>query len=62
MIIYICNCILDDIAKSVKSISESFNNILRVNTAVVTYLRNAEKKAINQTTEDIEHTFIREKR
>lgn len=54
--INICNLyFLDNITSSVKSISKSFNNILRVNTAVVTYLRDIErrKKTINQTTENI---------
>lgn len=56
-------CVLDDIANSMKSISESYNDILRINTVVVRYLRNAERreKAINLTTEDIEHTSIRKK-
>ncbi|KYN38216.1 hypothetical protein ALC56_07256, partial [Trachymyrmex septentrionalis] len=53
---------LDKITNSLKSISESYSNILSVNTAVVTYLYNAERreKAINQSTEDLDSTLIRE--
>lgn len=56
-------CSINDITKSVQSISESFNHILKANKAVVTYLQNVEKreKAINLTTEDIERTFVSEK-
>ncbi|XP_077268865.1 uncharacterized protein LOC143900938 isoform X2 [Temnothorax americanus] len=56
---------IDDIANSVKSVSVTYSDILRINTAVVTYLRNAEQreKAINlQSTEDIERSLVREKR
>lgn len=66
MILYVnvlYNCIiLGKITDSLKSISESYSDILNVNTAVVTYLYNAERceKAINQSTEDIETTLIRE--
>lgn len=63
MLVYIIFVFLDDIANSVKSMSESYNDILRINAVVVRYLQNAEKreKAINQTTDDIEHTSIRKK-
>jgi len=49
---------IDHIANSMKSISESYSDILRINTAVVTYLRNVERreKAVNQIAEDIEHS------
>ncbi|TGZ48305.1 Uncharacterized protein DBV15_09319 [Temnothorax longispinosus] len=55
---------IDDIANSVKSVSVTYSDILRINTAVVTYLRNAEQreKPINQSTEDIERSLVREKR
>ncbi|KYN15426.1 hypothetical protein ALC57_12475 [Trachymyrmex cornetzi] len=51
---------IDKVTNSLKSISESYSNILSANTAVVTYLYNAERreKAIN--TEDINSTSIRE--
>ncbi|KAL6265586.1 hypothetical protein P5V15_002381 [Pogonomyrmex californicus] len=54
---------LDHISISMKSISKSYNNILRVNAAVLTYLWNKEihEKARNETEEDIEHSSIREK-
>ncbi|EGI57326.1 hypothetical protein G5I_14797 [Acromyrmex echinatior] len=53
---------IDKITNSLKSISESYSNILSVNTAVVTYLYNTEKreKAINQSIEDTDSTLIRE--
>ncbi|EZA50608.1 hypothetical protein X777_10959 [Ooceraea biroi] len=38
---------IDHIANSLKSISESYSELLRVNKTVVTYLRNAEKHKDN---------------
>lgn len=52
---------IDNIATSVTSLSESYNDILRVNATVVRYLQNVEKREKAETAENIE-TSIREKR
>lgn len=53
---------LDGTANSVQSMSENFSDILKVNTSVVRYLQNVErrKKAL-EVTETVKHTFIKEK-
>lgn len=56
--------VLDQITSSLKSISENYSDILKINTAVVTYLRNAERheSTINENTKDAERTLVREER